>query len=127
MLTKENTSDISKIVVDCIFKVHKTLGAGLLENCYESCLAFEMQRRNLNFKRQFPLKVNYDGHKVECGYRLDFIVENCLILELKSVDKMHPVYDAQILTYLKHSNIKTGLLINFNVPLIKNGIKRFSN
>lgn len=126
MLTKENTYDISKIVVDCIFNVHKNLGAGLLESCYESCLAFEMDRRGLKFKKQYPLKVNYDGHEVECGYKLDFLVEDCLILELKSVEKMMPIYEAQLLTYLKHSGIKTGLLINFNVELIKNGIKRFS-
>lgn len=127
MLTKDNTNDISKIVVDCIFKVHKTLGAGLLESCYESCLAFEMQKRGLNFQKQHPSPINYNGHRIDCGYRLDFVVEECLILELKSVEKMNSIYEAQILTYLKHSNIKTGLLINFNVPLIKNGIKRFSN
>lgn len=126
LLLKSNESDISKIVVDCAFKVHNSLGPGLLESSYEACLAHEMHKRDLSYLRQAPLTIHYDGVTVDCGYRLDFIVEKSLIIELKSVDKLAPIHQAQILTYLRHSKIKTGLLINFNVSLIKDGIKRFS-
>jgi GxxExxY protein len=126
MLTKDHEPDISKIIVDCAFKVHKSLGAGLLENAYEACLFHEIIKRGLNVKRQIILPIRYDGIDVESGYRLDLLVENKLIIELKAVDKLLPIHQAQLLTYLKLSSIKTGLLINFNVNLIKDGIKRLS-
>ena len=126
MLTKDNETDVSKIVVDCIFKVHTSLGPGLLESTYEACLIHEIKKRNLHIENQKLLPVLYDGLKIDAGYRLDIIVENELIIELKSVEKMIPLYQAQLMTYLKLADVRTGLLVNFNVPLIKDGIKRIS-
>ncbi len=126
MLTTENEKDISKIVVDCIFKVHQSLGPGLLESTYELCLDLELRKRKLKFKRQKNLPIKYDNEIIENAYRLDFLIENSLIIELKSCERILPIHEAQILTYLKLSNIKTGLLVNFNNKLIKDGIKRFS-
>lgn len=126
LLTKENEADISRIVVDAAYKVHKMLGSGLLESAYEECLFYELVKRNLKVERQKLLPIVYEDLKVDAGYRLDLIIEDSLIVELKSVEKILPVHAAQILTYLKLSNIKTGLLINFNTPLIKDGIKRYS-
>lgn len=126
VLTKENESDISRIVVDAAYKVHSILGPGLLESAYEECLFYELSKRKLNIERQKVLPVFYEDLKIDAGYRLDMVVENSLILELKSVEKILPVHVAQMLTYLKLSKIKTGLLINFNSSLIKEGIKRYS-
>ncbi|MEZ5813282.1 MAG: GxxExxY protein [Alphaproteobacteria bacterium] len=126
MITKDNEPDVSKIIVDCIFKVHKALGPGLLENAYEACLEHEIRKRNLGVERQKTLPVSYDGVKVEAGYKLDLLIEESFIVELKAVEKMNSLYQAQLITYLKLSNIKTGLLVNFNRPLIKDGIKRIS-
>jgi len=126
MLTKDNEDDISKIIVDCIFKVHKNLGPGLLESAYESCLEYEIEKRNLEVKRQVTLPVKYDNLKIETGYRLDLLIEDSFIVEIKATEKMIPLYQAQLITYLKLSNIKTGLLVNFNTPLIKDGIRRLS-
>jgi len=126
MLSKDNEPDISKIIVDCAFKVHTTLGAGLLESSYEACLAHEMLKRGLKIQKQKILPLEYDDIKIDNGYRLDFLVENEIIIELKSCERLLPVHEAQILTYLKLAKIKTGLLINFNTKLIKDGIKRYS-
>lgn len=126
MLTKENEPDISRIVVDAAFKVHNALGAGLLENAYEECLFYELVRRKLKVEKQKTLPIVYEDIRIEAGYRLDMVVEDKLAAELKSVEKIMPVHTAQILTYLKLSGKKTGLLINFNTPLIKEGIKRYS-
>jgi len=123
---KDNEADISKIVVDCIFKVHMTLGPRLLENAYEACLEHEIKKRQLGVERQKQLPVSYDGVNVEAGYRLDLLVENSFIVEIKAVEKMNPLYQAQLITYLKLLKIKTGLLVNFNTPLIKNSIQRIS-
>ena len=123
---KGHKEDISKIIVDCIFKVHKALGPGLLENAYEACLEHEIKKRGLNVERQKQLPVFYDGISVEAGYRLDLLIENDFIVAIKAVEKMNPLYQAQMITYLKLSKIKTSLLVNFNVPLIKNGIQRIS-
>lgn len=125
-LSDSEKPDISRVVVDCCFKVHKILGPGLLENAYEQCLFFEMTRRGLFVEKQKSMPVLYENIQIDAGYRLDFLVEKNLILEIKSVDKFLPVHTAQLMTYLKLSKIKTGLLINFNVPLIKEGIKRYS-
>lgn len=126
LLTKDNEHDISRIAVDAIFRVHSLLGPGLLENTYEECLYYELNKRQLFVERQKKIPVFYDDKKIDAGYRIDMIIENELILELKAVEKLLPVHTTQIHTYLKLSGIKTGLLINFNTPLIKDGIKRYS-
>jgi GxxExxY protein len=104
--------------------VHKNLGPGLLESTYEQCLAHELTSNGIPFKLQHPLPVNYNGIKLDCGYRVDFFVDRKIIVELKSVDKVLPIHQAQLLTYMKLAGIKIGLLMNFNVRFMKNGIKR---
>lgn len=126
MITKDNEQDLSKIAVDSAFVVHKHFGSGLLESAYEACLVHELTKRGLTVERQKILPILYDGLEIENGYRLDIIVEGALILELKCVEKILPIHQAQIMTYLRLSKIKTGLIINFNTPLIKDGIKRIS-
>ena len=116
---------LSKEVVDCAFQVHKTLGAGYLEKIYEDCLMLEFAERGIYAQRQFPIKMDYRGQAIPTEFRLDLVVENQIILELKAVEKMNPVYEAQIYSYLKASKLPLGFLINFNVPLIKNGIRRY--
>ena len=103
----------------------RNLGTGLLESTYEQCLAYELTQKKINFKLQQILPVKYKTIKLNCGYRIDILVENKLLLELKSVDTLLPVHEAQILTYIKLAKIRTGLLINFNVKKVKDGIKRF--
>lgn len=120
-------NEISKIIVDCALKVHKALGPGLLENSYEECLFYELRKSNLKVEKQKALPLIYEEVKLELGYRIDLIVEDNVIIELKSVDTFNDVHLAQVLTYLKLSNCKLGLLINFNVALIKHGIKRVVN
>ncbi len=121
----ENFNRLSQDVVDCIFQVHSHLGAGYLERIYEDCLCMEMLERGIAFERQFPMKLVYKGRQIATDFRLDLVVENKILLELKSVDKILPLHDAQIYSYLKMSGLSLGLLVNFNVPLIKDGIKRF--
>ena len=116
---------VSKDIIGCAIEVHKILGPGLLESAYEECLMYEILKMGMDVERQKPVPVVYKEIKLECGYRLDLIIENKIIVELKSVDILAPVHEAQILTYMKFSNIKTGLLINFNVTSLKNGIKRY--
>jgi GxxExxY protein len=126
-----NTANIIELdplatkLVDCAFQVHKALGPGLLESYYEQAMGIEMESRGIKFQRQPVVPVFYKNILLDGQFRLDFLVENKIVLELKSVEVMNPVYQAQILTYMKISKAKLGLLINFNVPLIKNGIKRF--
>jgi GxxExxY protein len=105
--------------------VHRILGPGLLESAYEECLASELKNAGLRIERQKPVPVTFKDIKLKCGYRIDILVEDIVIVELKSVDQLAPIHEAQILTYLKFSNKNIGLLINFNVLLLKNGIKRF--
>lgn len=114
----------AKQVVDAAFAVHKSLGPGLLESIYEVCLCHELGKRNLRFDRQVPLSVIYDGVQLDADLRLDLLVADCLIIELKAVEKHNPLFEAQLLTYLKLTGRRLGLLINFNVPLIKDGIRR---
>lgn len=116
--------DLAKVVVDAAFKVHKTLGPGLLESAYEACLGIELKRRGLPFVVQQPVRIVYENETVESALRLDMLVDNRLILELKAVESLLPVHEAQLLTYLKLTGRRLGLLINFNVPLIKHGIRR---
>ncbi|WP_298766599.1 GxxExxY protein [uncultured Polaribacter sp.] len=120
-------NEISKIIVDCAYRVHKSLGPGLLESTYEACLYYELDKNNLVVQKQKVLPVIYDNLKLEAGYRIDLLVENKVIIELKSVKKLDDVHTAQMITYLRLSDCKLGLLINFNVSLIKYGIKRIVN
>ena len=115
---------ISQAIIDGVFKVHKALGPGLLESVYEICLCHELQKSGLKVKRQVNVPVVYDNIRFDAGFRLDLIVEDKVIVEIKAVDDMNPVFDAQVLTYLKLTNIRVGLLINFNSSVIKKGIKR---
>jgi GxxExxY protein len=117
--------ELSKQVIGCALEVHRTLGPGLLESTYEQCLAHELSCAKLAFQLQVALPVNYKGVQLDCGYRIDVLVDGKLILELKSVETLLPIHEAQLLTYMKLARIPTGLLINFNVPLLKQGLKRF--
>jgi GxxExxY protein len=108
-------------------KVHSSLGAGLLEGVYEVCLARELSRSGLEAERQLPLPVRYDGEILDAGYRIDLLVERAVIVEVKSVEKLMPLHTAQLLTYLRLAGLKTGLLINFNVAHLREGIRRVSN
>ena len=116
--------ELSKQILDCAFEVHKELGPGLLESTYETCLMFELISNDLEVKHQYPLPVNYKGKKLEYGYRIDLLVDSKIIIEIKSIDAVHPVHYAQVLTYLKLSGYRLGFLMNFNVKYLKDGIKR---
>jgi GxxExxY protein len=120
-----DTESVAAVVVDAALQVHRRLGPGLLENVYEACLCHELAKRDVNFERQFACPVTYDGIRLETGLRLDLVVEGCVVVELKAVEHMNSLFEAQVLTYLKLSGKRVGLLINFNVPLLKDGIKRF--
>jgi len=111
-------------IIECSINVHRELGPGLLESTYEQCLFFELTENNIRCKTQVALPVIYKGNNIDCGYRIDMIVEDRVIVELKSVEHLDPIHTAQLMTYMKLANIKLGLLINFNVKLLKNGIKR---
>jgi GxxExxY protein len=121
----ETAQRTAREVVDAAFCVHRALGPGLLESVYEACLAHELQKRALPFARQVALPVTYDGVAIEAGLRLDLLVNDCVVVEIKAVEKSLPVHDAPLLTYLKLTGKRLGLLMNFNVPLIKDGIRRF--
>jgi GxxExxY protein len=120
-------NEISKIIVNAAFEVHSSLGPGLLESAYEFCLFYELQQAGLKVERQVALPLLYKDVSLDCGYRLDIWVEKKVILELKTVERFEPIHSAQLLTYLKLTNNKLGLLLNFNSPLIKHGIKRIVN
>jgi len=122
-----NENELSKIIVDICLKIHRTLGPGLLESVYEELLAYELSKSNIKYARQIGVPVVYDDIKMELGFRADLIVGDKVILELKSVESILPVHKKQLLTYLKLSDLKLGLLINFNVTLIKDGITRIVN
>ena len=124
--------DINKLtglVIGAAIEVHKALGPGLLESAYEECLCreLELELRGIPFERQKELPIEYRGAKLDCGYRLDIVVAGKLILELKACENLQPIHEAQLLTYLKLTGIKYGLLINFNVPVLKDGIRRIAN
>jgi GxxExxY protein len=116
--------DLTGKIVDCAITVHKLLGPGLLESAYEECLYFELISSGLNTLKQYPMPLVYKGKKLETGYRLDLLVEEKVIIEIKAVDALIPIHTAQIMTYLKLSGCRIGLLINFNVQFLKEGIKR---
>lgn len=116
---------LTEQIIGAAIEVHKHFGPGLLESAYEECLCRELYLRGLKFERQRNLSLEYKGIKLDCGYRIDIVVEEKVILELKVVDTIAPIHEAQLLTYLKLSGIEIGLIINFNVPVLKDGIKRF--
>ena len=118
-------NQITKSIIGSAIEVHRVLGPGLLESAYEECLAYELSNQGLIVEKQIPVPVTFKNIRLACGYRIDLLVENCVVIELKSVDELAPVHEAQILTYMKFSNKKIGLLINFNVALLKDGIRRF--
>ncbi|MDA3860867.1 MAG: GxxExxY protein [Melioribacteraceae bacterium] len=120
-------NEIAKIIVNSAFKVHTSLGPGLLESVYEKVLAYEIDKQGLVVERQVPMQVKYDDFTFDEGYRADLIIENKVIIELKSIETLAPVHYKQLLTYLRISDLRLGLLINFNEALIKNGIHRIVN
>ena len=119
--------DLSSRVIGCAIEVHRNLGPGLLESAYEQCLCHELNLRGLSFEKQKELPVVYKGLNLDCGYRLDIVVKDAIILELKSCEKIEPIHKAQLLTYLKLSGISLGLILNFNVPIMRDGIIRIVN
>ena len=131
MKIKTNLSErierIGKIIVNCAYRVHKNIGPGLLESVYEKCLVYELKKAGLKVKTQVEIPFLYNGENMNLKLRIDILVENSIIIELKSVEEMHPVFQAQLISYLKLTNNHLGFLINFNVPLIKDGIKRIVN
>jgi GxxExxY protein len=116
---------LSGKVIGCAIDVHKALGPGLLENAYEQCLAHELRLNGIECHLQKPIPVSYKGVKLDCGYRIDMLVDDLLIVELKSVERLLPIHEAQLLTYMRLARLSVGLLINFNVRFLKDGIKRF--
>jgi len=123
----QNINDITKAIIGAAICVHRELGPGLLESAYEVCLAYELTRRKLKIERQKALPVVYRGVELDCGYRIDLLVEKHVVVELKAVESLEPIHDAQLLSYLKLSGCGVGLLTNFNVKVLKDGIRRFVN
>jgi len=115
---------VTEAIIGAAIEVHRTLGPGLLESAYEECLCHELRLRGIPFERQRPLPVTYKGLDLECGYRLDLLVYDAVVVEIKAVEALQPIHEAQLLTYLKLGGWKVGLLINFSVPVLKNGIRR---
>lgn len=127
--TQPNLSEddpLTRRIIGCAIAVHRVLGPGLLESAYLECLCYELKNAGIRFGREVPLPVVYGEVRLDCGYRLDIVVEGKVVIELKAVDTIHPIHEAQILTYLRLSGIRKGLLINFNVRVLKSGIKRFA-
>jgi GxxExxY protein len=122
-----NINTLTGDIISAAIEVHKALGPGLLESVYEECLCHELEMRTIPYERQKELPIEYKGVKLSCGYRLDVLVSNRVILEIKSCESLERIHEAQLLTYLKLTGIKLGLLINFNVPVLKDGIKRIAN
>ncbi len=127
MTEKEELNNITQIIIGAAINVHRELGPGLLESAYEVCIVFELAQKGLKVEQQKPLPIVYREVKLDCGYRLDLAVENRIIVEIKSVEKLLPIHRAQLMSYLKLSGCKIGLLINFNVKLLKDGIVRIVN
>ncbi len=120
-------NELTHSIIGACIEIHNELGPGLLESAYEECLCFELGQRGVRFTRQQPLPVVYKGVRLDCGYQLDVVVENAIILELKTVERLLPIHEAQLLIYLKLTKLSLGLLLNFNVPVLKHGIKRIAN
>ena len=123
----QSFNELTERVIGACIEIHRALGPGLLESAYEECLCYELSQAAIKFERQKPLPVHYKGVKLDCGYRLDLVVEEKVIVELKAVENLMPIHEAQLLTYLKLSGLTLGLLINFNVAMLKQGIKRIVN
>lgn len=122
-----NIEEIAKIIVGASLQVHRALGPGLLESAYQSCLAFELRKRGLKVECELVLPIFYDGHQIDAGYRIDMLIENMIIIENKAVDQLLPIHQAQLLTYLKLKDCRLGFLLNWNVRLMKDGIRRVAN
>ena len=122
-----SVDDLTGRIIGCAMRVHTVLGAGLLESAYEACLCYELQKAGLKVEQQKPIPLIYEEVKLDCGYRLDLLVEDRIIVEIKAVESISPLASAQLLTYLKLYNRKIGLLINFNVQHLRDGIKRIAN
>lgn len=125
--SKEEIELIAKQLVDSMLAVHRELGPGLLESTYQACLAFELHSRGIEVRCEVELPVRYKGLEIEAGYRIDMLVADCIVIENKSVQALVPIHEAQLLTYMKLSGCRLGFLVNWNVPLIKDGIKRMVN
>lgn len=123
----KRSDELSNQIIGAAIEVHRILGPGLLESTYEQCLCHEFSLKNISFERQKPLPVTYKGIDLNCGYRLDILVEKLVIVELKTVEHIEPIHEAQLLTYLKLSDLWLGLLVNFNVPVLRDGIRRIVN
>jgi len=117
-------SELTEIIIGAAIDVHRVLGPGLLESAYEECFCYELDLRSVHMERQKVLPLLYKGLKLDCGYRMDVVVDNRVVVELKSIERILPIHEAQLLTYLKLSGIRTGLLINFNVTVLKDGLRR---
>ena len=124
---EEQSNRLSKAIIGAAIEEHRELGPGLLESVYEACLCHELALRKIPFKHQVPLPVHFKGVQLDCGYRMDLLVDDLVIVELKSVERFHPLDEAQLLTYLRQKKIWLGLLINFNVTILRSGIKRMVN
>jgi GxxExxY protein len=124
---RERLNAITEAIIGGPIQVHRVLGPGVLESAYEACLAFELKKRGLRIEQQKPLPLVYDQVKLDCGYRIDLVVEGAVVVEVKSMDAVAPIHEAQVISYLKLSGCKVGLLINFNVLQLKDGIRRFIN
>jgi GxxExxY protein len=124
---RERLNGITEAIIGGAIQVHRVLGPGLLESAYEACLAFELKKRGLRIEQQKPLPLVYDQVKLDCGYRIDLVVEGAVVVEVKSADAVAPIHEAQVISYLKLSGCKVGLLINFYVLQLKDGIRRFVN
>lgn len=118
---------IATAIVDSAIAVHRVLGPGLLESAYEACLCFELSKREIPFRRQVELPIRYEGILIEAGYRIDVLADDCVVIEVKSAESIIPIHEAQLLTYLKLANLRLGFILNFNVPLMKHGVKRMVN
>jgi GxxExxY protein len=127
MQEKDRLDQISRRIIGAAIEVHRPLGPGLLESAYETCLAYELKQLGFRIEQQKPLPVVYKDVKLDCGYRLDIVVEDAIILEVKAIEQLAPIHDAQLLSYLRISGLKVGLLINFHVRVLKNGLKRIVN
>ena len=124
---EEGLNKVTETIIGAAITVHRALGPGLLESAYEACMVYDLMQEGLQVERQKPLPIVYRGVKLECGYRLDLMVENEVIVEIKSIEKRLPVHKAQLMSYLKLSDCKVGLLINFNIEVLRNGIQRVVN
>ncbi len=122
--TETQRDPLTDQIIGAAIEVHRALEPGLLESAYEECLCFELAQHGLSFRRQVALPVVYKSVKLDCGYKMDIVVCNRLVIELKTVERILPIHEAQLLTYLRLANLRTGLLLNFNVPVLKAGIKR---